>query len=237
MRTYGYIRVSSEDQALQGVSLEAQRAQVEAMALLKGVTVTEIIEDAGESAKSLKRPGIQRLIELIQSKQVDMLICYKFDRVSRDMRDSLFLMDLLKKSRVELICIADVKHDLGTAFGRLMSGMSMLLSEFERGQISERTAGALQFIKRSGCPVGPAPYGWTSQDRPKGADNKRQRMPLIENVAEQHTIKVIMDQHSRGDSYREIAAALNAAGYRTRKGGEWIFTGVARIVKDNRSAA
>lgn len=232
-RIYGYCRVSSDEQAEKGVSLDAQRARISAMALLKSESdapAVEIIEDAGESAKDLKRPGIKRLIELIQSRQVDMLIVYKFDRLSRDMRDSLYLTDLFKKNKVELVTIADVSHDMGTAFGRLMSGMSMLLSEFERGQISERTTNTLQYIKTTGCPVGPPPYGFSAQDRPE-VNGKRLRMELQPNPEEQHTIRVAREMRDRGDSYREMADQLNDAGYRTRKGGLWHFTGMKGLLE------
>lgn len=233
LRVYGYCRVSSDEQAEKGVSLDAQRSRIQAMALLKSdddAKPVEIIEDAGESAKDLKRPGIKRLIALIEARRVDMLIVYKFDRLSRDMRDSLYLTDLLKKHHVELVTIADVTHDLGTAFGRLMSGMSMLLSEFERGQISERTTNTLQFIKSTNCPVGPPPYGFSAQERPE-VNGKRLRMELVPNPEEQHTIRVAREMRQRGDSYREMADQLNDAGYRTRKGGLWHYTAMARLLE------
>jgi DNA invertase Pin-like site-specific DNA recombinase len=63
MKAIGYIRVSTEEQAAHGISLDAQRAKIEAYALLKDLELVDIIEDAGKSAKDLKRPGVQQVLE------------------------------------------------------------------------------------------------------------------------------------------------------------------------------
>jgi site-specific DNA recombinase len=68
MIAVGYVRVSTDRQADQGVSLEAQEAKVRAMATVQGVNLTEVIVDGGESAKSLKRPGLQRLLAMVEPK-------------------------------------------------------------------------------------------------------------------------------------------------------------------------
>ncbi len=60
LRVIGYTRVSTEEQAKEGISLQAQKAKLEAYAALYGVQIVELIEEAGVSAKSLKRPGLQR---------------------------------------------------------------------------------------------------------------------------------------------------------------------------------
>ena len=111
-----------------------------------------------------------------------------------------------------------------------------VFAAMERELIGERTRLALQQIKQSGCPAGPAPYGYRSQERPV-IDNKKVRMPLLEDEAEQHTIRVILDMHSRGDSYRDMASELNRAGYRTRKGGKWTFPAMGQIIKANTAVA
>lgn len=81
--TIGYVRVSTDRQAEQGVSLEAQEAKIRAMATVQGVDLNEVIVDGGESAKSLNRPGLQQLLALVQSGKVQTVIVAKLDRLMR----------------------------------------------------------------------------------------------------------------------------------------------------------
>ena len=74
MRTAGYVRVSTDRQADLGVSLEAQEAKIWAMATVCGVELEEVIVDGGESAKDLNRPGVQRLLELVENEKIDAVI-------------------------------------------------------------------------------------------------------------------------------------------------------------------
>lgn len=231
MRVIGYSRVSSEMQRLSGASINAQAEKIRAQALLKEVEIQEIISDEGESGKSFDRPGMKRLLDMVRTGKVDMVIVTNLDRVSRSARDTDDLIKLFTKHDVTFISIAQ-SFDMSTATGRLMMGMTALYAQFEREANSERTSTALQQIKRSGCPAGPPPFGFSAQPRPM-ENGKRKRMPLIPNEAEQHTIRVILDMHSRGDSYRDMAAELNRAGYRTRKGGKWTFPAMGQIIKAN----
>ena len=80
MLTIGYIRVFTDRQAEQGVSLEAQDAKVRAMATVQGAKLDEVIVDS-ESAKSLNRSGLQRLLSLVKSGKVRSVIIAKLDRL------------------------------------------------------------------------------------------------------------------------------------------------------------
>jgi site-specific DNA recombinase len=83
MQTVGYVRVSTDRQAEQGVSLEAQEAKIRAMATVQGAELLEVIVDGGESAKSLNRPGLQRLLALINAGKAQAVIVAKLDRLTR----------------------------------------------------------------------------------------------------------------------------------------------------------
>jgi site-specific DNA recombinase len=93
MKTVAYIRVSTAEQADQGVSLEAQAARLSAYCIVQGWPQPEIVEDAGVSAKSLDRPGLGRILEAIRRKQVGRLLVLKLDRLTRSVAD---LSPLLK---------------------------------------------------------------------------------------------------------------------------------------------
>ena len=89
MQAVGYVRVSTERQADQGVSRDAQDAKVRAMATVQGATLVGVIVDGGESAKSLNRPGLQRLLALVNGGKVQAVIVAKLDRLTRSVKDQI----------------------------------------------------------------------------------------------------------------------------------------------------
>jgi site-specific DNA recombinase len=215
----------------QDVSIEAQEENIRAFCKLKGLEVSEVITDADEFSGTLNRPGMQRILRMVESREIDAVAIYRLDRMTRSVRDIITLVDLFNQKGVTFMSVME-SLDTKTPMGMFFVQMIAAIAELERRTICERTRVALQHIKASGCPAGPAPYGYRSQERPV-IDGKKTRMPLLEDEAEQHTIRVILDMHSRGDSYRDMAAELNRAGYRTRKNGKWTFPAMGQIIKAN----
>ena len=87
MKALGYVRVSTEEQAELGVSLEAQQVKLTAYASLYDLELVEVIVDAGVSAKSFHRPGLQRALSLLRKGKAQGLLVAKLDRLTRSMRD------------------------------------------------------------------------------------------------------------------------------------------------------
>jgi hypothetical protein len=87
VQAIGYVRVSTDRQAEQGVSLEAQEAKMRAMALVQGTDLIDVIVDGGESGKNLKRPGLERLMSRVNSGKVQAVIIAKLDRLTRSVKD------------------------------------------------------------------------------------------------------------------------------------------------------
>ena len=83
MTAIGYVRVSTEDQAKEGVSLDNQKSKIEAYCQLKDLALREIVEDAGISAKNLRRQGVQKVLRLARRKEIDAVVAYKLDRIFR----------------------------------------------------------------------------------------------------------------------------------------------------------
>src|SRR5271169_2934168 len=92
-RTVAYLRVSTDKQADHGVSLEAQRAKVEAYASLFELELVAIEVDAGESAKSLDRPALTRALAMLKAGKADALLVVKLDRLTRSVSDLCNLVD------------------------------------------------------------------------------------------------------------------------------------------------
>src|SRR5215211_6080412 len=97
MQVIGYSRVSMEDQARDGVSMSAQDAKLEAYCLVKDWTLVKVIRDEGYSAKHLKRPGLEELLALVTARQVEAVIVYKLDRLTRSVSDLDKLVRLLDR--------------------------------------------------------------------------------------------------------------------------------------------
>src|SRR5260370_28350239 len=141
MRTIGYVRVSTDRQAEQGVSLEAQEAKIRAMATVQGSGLLDVIVDGGESAKSLNRPGLQQLLALVNEGKVQAVIVAKLDRLTRSVKDLCGLLELFGKRQVALISVAE-SLDTGSAAGRLGITIMGAVSPWGREAIGERTRGA-----------------------------------------------------------------------------------------------
>src|ERR1700685_2734689 len=87
MQTVGYVRVSTDKQAERGCSLEAHAEKIRAMALVQGAELSDIIVESGESAKSLNRPGMAKLVALVDAGKVNAGIVAKLDRLTRSVKD------------------------------------------------------------------------------------------------------------------------------------------------------
>ena len=108
MPAIGYVRVSTDRQADHGVSLDAQDAKIRAMATVQGVSLLEVIVDGGGSAKSLNRPGLRRLLSLVNSGGVQAVIVAKLDRLKRNVKDLCGLLELFEKKHVALVSVGRV---------------------------------------------------------------------------------------------------------------------------------
>jgi len=221
MKAIGYVRVSTDKQAEQGVSLEAQEAKIRAMVTVQGASLLEVIVDGGESAKNLNRPGLQRLLALVESGKVEAVIVAKLDRLTRSVKDLCGLLELFEKRKVALISVAE-SLDTGSAAGRLVITIMGAVSQWEREAIGERTRDALKHKRTSGERVGNIRFGFRL-----GPDRKH----VEPDPSEQAVLTEICHLRQNGHTLRGIAAALNRKALRTRRGSAWRLEHVARIVK------
>ncbi len=136
----GNVRVSTEKQADVGVSVDAQAAKIRAMAVVQGANLADVIIDAGESAKSLQRPGIARLLVLVDEGAVETVIIAKLDRLTRSVVDLAELLKRFERRGVSLVSVADAL-DTRSAAGRLVLNIMVSVSQWERETIGERTKG------------------------------------------------------------------------------------------------
>ncbi len=218
-RVVGYVRVSTDGQT-DGVSLDAQRAAIEAYCKIHGVDLCEIIADEGISAKATaNRPGAMRLLRMVRQKQIDGLVVYKLDRLVRSVRHAIEIAELCQQRCVALHSIQE-RIDTSSAIGKFFFTLLAALAELERCQIGERTRDALRHKRRQGEKTGgTVPFGFRSVVRRQA----NQRVRCLEPVPdEQRVLRWIRRRASAGDSLRKIAASLNRRGVSTKTGrGQW----------------
>jgi site-specific DNA recombinase len=225
MRVVGYVRVSTDYQAEAGVSLEAQRAKLEAYAVALDLELVAIEVDAGLSAKTLERPGLQRALAMLDAGTADGLVVAKLDRLTRSVRDMGDLVERYFATRHSLLSIAD-SIDTRSAAGRLVLNVLASVAQWEREATAERTRDALGHLKACGVRLGGASLGWE-----RGNDTDSQGRRSFQNVkAECETVERILILYAEGLSLRAIARQLAIEGHRTKRGGKWASETVRKVI-------
>jgi site-specific DNA recombinase len=227
MKAVGYVRVSSEQQAEGGVSLDAQTAKIRAMAVVQGVDLTEVLVDAGESAKSLQRPGMARLLALVDAGAVETVIIAKLDRLTRSVADLAELLKRFERKGVSLVSVAD-SLDTRSAAGRLVLNIMVSVSQWEREAIGERTKDALRHKRAMGQNCGTVPFGYRL-----AADG----VQLEPDAVEYALLADMRALRAAGVTLRGIAAELNRDGCTTRRGTAWRHQYVAAALGASALAA
>ena len=223
IKAVGYIRVSTDEQSTSGHSLGAQKEKLKAYAALYDIELIEIIEDAGESAKSLKRPGLTRALQMLKAKQADGLLIAKLDRLTRSVSDWQTLIDgyFGEKAGKSLFSVAD-SIDTRSSAGRLVLNVLLSVAQWEREAIGERTRDALQHKKQKNQRCGTIGFG-----KSLAADG----ITLIDNEQEQATIRLMQNLQRSGKSLRAIASELETCGIPNKTGkAKWIHSQVQNIL-------
>ena len=135
LQVLGYVRVSTDEQTSSGAGLEAQRRAIIAECERRGWHLFKVIEDAGFSAKDMKRPGVQEALRVLEAGEATALVVAKLDRLSRSMIDFTALMGTAQKQTWALVA-PDCAVDTSTPTGEAMANMLATFAQFERRLIS-----------------------------------------------------------------------------------------------------
>jgi len=209
MKAIGYIRVSTEEQAKEGVSLAAQEAKIKAYCELYDLEIVEIIVDAGQSAKTLKRPGLQQALGMLESGMAEAIVIAKLDRLTRSVTDWGTLIDRFFSKQYALLSVGD-QIDTRTAAGRLVLNVLVSVAQWEREAIGERTATALAHKKNQGDHVGSPAFGFKMVEK-----------KLIKIDSETETIDLARSLRGQGMTLQSIADELTRREIQTKRGGTW----------------
>lgn len=212
-----YIRVSTEDQAREGYSLKEQLIKLKDLCKYRDYNVFKIYEDAGISAKDTNRPAFQEMLDEVRKNNINVIVAYKLDRLTRSVRDLENLIVELEKYDCALECAVD-DINTSTANGRFFVRMLTVLSQLEIERVSERTKfGLVGAIKDGHIPVRKT-LGFTRLDK-----------KLVINPIEKDTITRIFDLYLKGNSYQTISNILNEENTLNKK---WYDTTILKILSN-----
>ena len=205
----GYIRVSTEKQVNEGMSLETQKERIESWCETNGYELVQVFMDAGISGKSMnKRPGVQQAVSAI--KKGVALVSYSMSRLARSTVDAIKISEVIAKKKGDLVLIAD-NIDTTTATGRAMFKIMAVMAELERELISERTVAGLQYMKRHNLNyTNQTPYGF------EAIEGK-----LVQVKLEAEVVAEIQASRATGSTLQSIANNLNSRGIPTKTGKQW----------------
>jgi site-specific DNA recombinase len=220
LKAVGYLRVSTEEQVIEGYSIDAQKNRIIEYCKTNDYDLIDYYVDEGVSGKSLKRPKVQELIADVKNNKFDVIVVYRLDRFSRSLRDIVNLAELLEKYNVQLKSTSE-EIDISSLSGKAMLQMLGVFAEFERGSIAERVALALEQRAREGYYKAPkAPFGYTY-------DPKTQNYLI--NPEQAAIVREIFALHQSGKGVDAICKIMNDRGIRTTEGCKFHRTFIIRM--------
>ena len=209
-----YIRVSTERQVKEGYSVAAQKENLGSFSKQQGWNIYDIYADEGISGKNIQdRPEVKRLIEDIKQGNIDVVVLYKFDRLTRDSRDTEDIISLVQECGIQVFTLSGGVVDVSTATGRFSVRISGAVAQLEREQTIERVKVAFKQKVSEG-------YTLASQTTCYGYNRKKHEKEQTINQEEAKVIRRIFRMYNNGSSFTEIANILNAEKVPTKMKGK-----------------
>ncbi|TMV49406.1 hypothetical protein FE783_12900 [Paenibacillus mesophilus] len=221
MRVAIYTRVSSDRQAEEGFSLEAQYEQLIEHIKIRKWELVRVFTDPGISAKDLKRPGVQEMIADLKNRKFDAVLVHKLDRLTRNIGNLHDLIDMFNNLNVKLISLSE-NIDISTAAGKVFVHFLGLLAQYYRENLGEEVLKGLRKSAMSGNRINLKPvFGYDVVDH-----------KLIVNKDQAEIVKLIFDLYvNKGKGHNYIAKYLNSHNYISNFG-RWYDVTVAYILRN-----
>lgn len=208
-----YIRVSTERQVKEGYSVSAQKDNLSRFAKQQGWKIFDIYADEGISGKTIKdRPEVKRLIEDIKQKRVDVVVLYKFDRLTRDSKDTEDIIELIQQFGIQVFTLGGGTVDVTTATGRFAIRINGAVAQLEREQTIERVKFAFEEKVKQG-------YTLASATTCYGYNRKKHEKEQTINKEEAKIVKRIFKMYVEGKTLTQICNILNTEKVPTKMAG------------------
>ena len=218
-----YVRVSTDEQTGGGYSLQIQRERIAAQIVAKGWKLSRTYEDCGQSGGKLDRPALNKMLDDIGAGEIQAVVIYKLDRLSRKQRDTMYLIeDVFLRHGVELVSISE-SLDTSSPAGRAMIGMLSVFAQLERDTITERlSSGRKQKAKTGGYAGGNTAIGYATE---------RGKKALFADSNKATAVRLVFELNAQGLKLQQIADKLNAEGHTTKQNAKFRPTQVMRILR------
>jgi DNA invertase Pin-like site-specific DNA recombinase len=228
LRAALYTRVSTEDQAKEGFSLEAQIGRLRDYCRAREWEVYKEFVDDGYSGRDTRRPAYRAMME--EMDQWDLLLVWKMDRIHRNSRNFMEMMERLKEEGKEFVSVTE-SLDTSTAMGRFVVDIIQRIAQLESEQIGERVyAGMEQKAQTPIKRLDPNKGVFLGFGHPFGYDYKNGT--LVMNEDEAAVVKKIYEMYTAGDTVSKIVTFLNKSEIPTKKRKKWANNTVIKILKN-----
>lgn len=194
-----YIRVSTQEQAIEGYSIPAQKEKLMAFCKAKDYIIGDIYIDGGFSGANMDRPGMQKLLSDVKNKDTDIVVVYKLDRLSRSQKDTLYLIEDVFLPRGIAFVSMQESFDTSTPFGRAMVGILSVFAQLERENIRERSMMGKEERAKEGL--------WGGGMDPFGYDYIQEKDMLVPN-ANAELVKKAYELYLKGYGTPRISKEL-----------------------------
>lgn len=229
-KAVGYIRVSTQEQVKEGVSLSAQEKKINLFCESRNWKLQKVFKDEGSSGKNLDREGLQGLLEYLKNNKTDVIVVNKIDRLTRKQRHLWHLLEsVFEPQKVGFKSVTE-PFDTTTAIGKGFLGMLGIFAQLEGDLISERTREALRYKKQNGEDIGSPGYGFSANGEKNFEKNEKETKVI-------KRIKTLRKNAHK--NFSQIARILNESGVKSKRGGKWYPMTVRNILKakDNKKKA
>jgi len=213
-----YARVSTEEQAEEGYSLDAQMRRLEQYCEMEGWTVAGRYREEGHSGRNINRPEYQRMIA--EKDQWDVVLVLKMDRIHRNSKNFSVMMEELAKANKNF-CSAQEDFDTSSANGRFVMDLMQRIAQLESEQIGERVKIGMEHKAKLG-------RGLLGSGHPYGYAYDHGQLKVVND--EMYVVRAIYNMYRKQYSIEYIANSLNDAMFPAKKGGKWNKQSVSKIL-------
>lgn len=197
-----YLRVSSQDQKREGLSLSAQENKLKEYCNFHNKKIFKIYSDEGISAGSIKkRPGMKQMLEDAKAHKFSAILVTKIDRGFRNVKEAIITLDELKSYNIDFISLSE-NIDTTTPMGKFFFIVISAFAELERGLTTDRVKEILIHKFNSGLPIGKIPFGYTAIY--KTINGKKIMTNIALEPKESAIVKDIFEMTANKQGYKEI---------------------------------
>jgi len=190
-------------------------------------------EDEGFSGGNIDRPQYTILLQEIKKKNIDALVCYRLDRISRNVADFSNVLELLEKNNITFVSIRE-QFDTSSPMGKAMIYIASVFAQLERETIAERVRDNMMELAKTGRWLGgKTPTGFKSKKVTSNSSGKEKSLYMLEPIPEeQEIVKLIYDKYLEFESLNRVESFLLNAFTKTKYGNKYDMSTIRKLISN-----